>query len=935
MSKKLFLLDAMALIYRAYFAFKTNPRINSKGLNTSAMLGFTNTLYEVLKTQKPTHIGVAFDTQQPTHRHIEFEAYKAHREAMPDELVLSLPYIDRILEAFRIPKLFVHGFEADDVIGTLAKKAELQSFTTFMMTPDKDYAQLVSDNIFMYKPGKMGNPAEIWGVQEVLEKFEIKRPTQVIDILGLWGDASDNIPGIPSIGEKRAKELIAQYDSIENLIAHSHELKGKMAENVKEFAQQGLLSKHLATITLDVPIALDEEALVTQEPDFEILMPLFEELEFKTFAQRIKADYKSKMKAPNVETPKKDSIEEENAEEMDFEMEQEAMEVMLKKHEVELQNYKIIAGTESFEKAIAPFQNAARFAFFPIYHSPNDSPKLLGIALSCQANAGIYLPVAQEPQLYVNQLKAIQSLFNAPDRALSFDLKLFYKLLWQHQIEIQHLGSDLLLAHYLLEPDQKHDLELLIQNFLGLKIQSEQELLDNAEAQPSLFSKGGFEEIEVQNLCNFACQRSDLMLQMWPMLEQKLNKTNTFNLLHHVEMPLTRVLAQMESEGVRLESSVLTEFSKSLKLQIDQVEKLIYVHAGHIFNIASPKQLGVVLYEELKISEKPQMTKTKQYKTGEEVLVKYLKRHPIVSLILDHRGLSKLRNTYVDALPKLINPLTKRLHTTYNQAIAATGRLSSINPNLQNIPIRTADGREIRKAFVATDNQHLLLAADYSQIELRIIAHMSQDENMMRDFIARKDIHTATAARVYNVAETEVTKDMRRNAKSVNFGIIYGISAFGLSENLDISRSEAKEIIDNYFQQYAGIKRFMDLQIQSARENGFVETLLKRRRYLKNINSSNAVVRAFDERNAINAPIQGSSADMIKLAMIGIFKEMNEQKLKSKLILQVHDELIFDALIEEMEPLKKLVHEQMVQALTLSIPIEVDMNTGTNWLEAH
>ncbi len=944
MHKKLFLLDAMALIYRAYFAFANNPRISSKGLNTSAMLGFTNTLLDVLRTQKPTHIGVAFDTHKPTHRHIEFTDYKAHRQAMPEDLVASLPYIDQIIDAFRIPKLFVHGFEADDVIGTLAKKAEQEGFITYMMTPDKDFAQLVSENIFMYKPARMGNQPEILGVPEVLEKFNVKRPEQVIDILGLWGDAADNIPGIPGIGEKRAKELIEKYDSIENLIAHTDELKGKMKENVIEFAQQGLDSKRLATIVLDVPITFDIDELEYQEPDYDKLKALFEELEFRTLAKRIFTDLNDNGSANIKNTIIKETKAVESATiDMFAQLDESEPGISGLSTLSELSgikhSYHFVEQNHEVDRLLKNLLNEKQIAIHIL--STNENPhqaEIAGIAFSWNTSEGYYLPFPTNFDESVELLARFKPVFSQAEiQLVGFDLKYTTAILRWYKMEVDNSLFDIMLAHYLIEPDMKHDLNLLAEYVLKFKLLAIEDVIGRkSEAAKRLKTLNiSFRDLKGEVSTEYACQRTDVLLQLQPKLYSDLKDSDTIKLYEEVEIPLLNVLAAIETYGVKLDVPAMVEYSKILAIKIADIEKKIYEYAGHAFNIASPKQLGIVLFEELKIDEKPKMTKTKQYKTGEEILVKLVKKHQIVELIMEYRTLSKLKSTYVDALPKLVNPRTGKIHTSYNQAVASTGRLSSNNPNLQNIPIRSSEGREIRKAFVPMDENHTLFAADYSQVELRIIAHLSQDANMMQDFLQGKDVHTATAARVYGIPEEDVTKDMRRNAKSVNFGIIYGISAFGLSENLGIPRKEAAEIIENYFLQYPGIKLFMDLQITNAKDNGYVETILKRRRYLRDINSSNGMVRALAERNAINAPIQGSSADMIKVAMIQIFAEMKKRKMKSKMILQVHDELIFDCEKSELDELRKLVVELMQNALPLSLPLVVDSNEGDNWLAAH
>jgi len=915
--KKLFLLDAMALIYRSYFAFQKNPRLNSKGFNTGAVLGFTNTLWDILKKQQPTHIGVVFDTQAPTMRHEEFADYKANREKMPEELAASLPIIKNLIKAFNIPVLYKDGFEADDVIGTLAKAAEKENFTVYMMTPDKDFAQLVSENIFMYKPARMGNEAQIWGIPEVLEKFQIDHPKQVIDILGLWGDAVDNIPGIPGIGEKRSKELVKKYGSVEGLIEHVDELKGKMAENVRNFAQQGLDSKRLATIVLDAPVEFDAEALKYTNLNERAVKEIFDEMEFRTLAKRIFTDLSVQQKDLGGQ-----------ASLFDIQEEKEKVNSL----DNTPHNYHLVEKPEEIEALIEKLK-AQKYFCFDTETTALDAQQaeLVGIAFSWKKSEGYFLYLPDNYNDTMKVLEAFRPIFadkniGKTGQNLKYDLSV---LRW-YEIEVKGPMFDTMIAHYLLEPDMKHGMDFLAAKYLDYEAESIEKLIGKkGKGQITM------RQVEKNRVVEYACEDADVTWQLYQIFEPMLAKAGNTRLFQEVEMPLVKVLTAMETEGVNLDIKALKLFSKELADEIQQAEKAIFEQAGHSFNIASPKQLGVVLFDELKIIDKPKRTKTKQYKTGEEILVKLVKKHPIVEHILEYRGLTKLKSTYVDALPKLINPRTGRIHTSYNQAVAATGRLSSNNPNLQNIPIRTERGREIRKTFIPRNNHHVFFAADYSQIELRLIAHFSGDINMIHDFDQGKDIHTATASRVYGIPENEITKEMRRHAKSVNFGIIYGISAFGLSENLNISRAEAARIINQYFAEYPMIKEYMDKQIEFARAHGYVETILGRRRYLRDINSGNAIVRGFAERNAINAPIQGSSADMIKIAMIDIFNELNDSDLEAKMILQVHDELVFDVPKEEVEVLRKLVINKMQNAMKLEVPVVVDSNAGNNWLEAH
>ncbi len=924
--KKLFLLDAMALIYRAYFAFSKNPRINSKGLNTSAILGFANTLYDILKNEKPTHIGVGFDTMAPTVRHVGFVEYKANREKMPEDLAASLPYINELLKGFNIPIFGVDGYEADDVIGTLAKRAEKEGFFTYMMTPDKDFGQLVSENIFMYKPARMGNKAEIWGVKEVCERYGIKRPEQLIDILGLWGDASDNIPGVPGIGEKRAKELIAEYGSVENLLQNTDKLKGKQKENVENFSDQALKSKELATIILDVPVEFDEEALKISEPDHEALKRLFDELEFRNFARRFFADLSLK------EGDEQKAVQAELFMDTDADSQEQHQPGEVKNLQNTAHNYHLVDSEKEAKTLVKMLSRQKSFCFDTETTGldPNNS-ELVGIAFSYEPGEAWYVNL---PENY-NDATTITNLFkpvfeNQKIQKIGQNIKFDISMLKWYDIDVRGPIFDTMIAHYLLQPDLRHNMDYLAETYLNYKPMP----IEN------LIGKKGKNQLSMRNVdlklvAEYAAEDADITLQLKEHFEPKLKKSSAQKLFDDIEMPLVPVLASMEAEGVKLDIQALNVYSKELEKYIGETEKNIFKHAGVEFNIASPKQLGDILFEKLKIYDKPKKTKTGQYSTGEDILQRLSNKHEIIGEILEYRSLTKLKSTYVDALPALVNKRDGRIHTSYNQAVAATGRLSSNNPNLQNIPIRTKKGREIRKAFIPRNEEYTLLAADYSQIELRIIAHLSGDKNMIEAFNQNQDIHTTTASRVYGVDQNEVTKDMRRNAKMVNFGLIYGISAFGLSQRLDIPRKEASEIIKSYFEQYSGIKTYMDQQIEYARKHGFVETIMGRRRYLKDINSANGVVRGFAERNAINAPIQGSSADMIKIAMIDIFEEFNKKKLKSKMILQVHDELVFDTHMDELKTVQKIVHDKMPSAIKLDVPVIIDMNTGSNWLEAH
>lgn len=921
--KTLFLLDAMALIYRAFFALNKNPRINSKGLNTSAMLGFGNTLWDVIRNERPTHIGVAFDTMAPSVRRIEFIDYKANRERMPEELALSLPWIRRMLEAFRIPILECDGYEADDVLGTLSLEASKNGFTTFIMTSDKDLGQMVRENIFIYRPGKFGNKAEKLGVAEVCEKFGISRPSQVIDMLGLWGDASDNIPGIPGIGEVTARKLLAEFDSIENLLANTDRIANeKLREKVKSNAHMAIASKQLATIITEVPIEFDAELLRWKEPDMMALKALFEELEFRTFAQRIYSDLRQ------LAAPATDLFGQPVAVNVDDDQEGSHTETI----ETWPHTYHLADAPDPLASLLATLQKADKFCFDTETTSLSEmEAQLVGMSFAVQPGEAWYVPVPANRSQALDLLSLFRPVLADPMKLkIGQNLKFDLSVLKNYNLEVSGPFFDTMIAHYLIEPDQRHNMNDLAETWLHYKPVPIENLIGKKGT-----TQGSMRNVPISKIKEYAAEDADVTLRLYQVFEPILVQTGTVPLFTDVEMPLVEVLLTMERNGVAVDIAALADISRELTREIVELEKQVFLDAGQEFNIASPKQLGVILFDELMIAEKPRTTRTGQYATGEDVLEKLRHKHPIVGRILEYRQLSKLKSTYVDALPQLVSPIDGRIHTSYNQAVASTGRLSSNNPNLQNIPVRTERGREIRKAFVASGPDHILLAADYSQIELRIIAHLSGDTAMKEAFVLGHDIHAATAAKVNGIAIEQVTREQRRHAKSVNFGIVYGISAFGLSEQLGIGRREAAEIIDQYFAQYRGIKTWMDNSVKFARENGYVETLLGRRRYLRDINSANATVRGFAERNAINAPIQGSSADMIKIAMIHIHKQMKQRGLQSKMILQVHDELVFDALKVELDELRQLVVECMQQALPLSIPVVVDVNTGTNWLEAH
>ncbi|WP_410221866.1 DNA polymerase I [Pedobacter sp.] len=937
-SKKLFLLDGMALIYRAHFALSKNPRFTSTGVNTSAVMGFTNTLLELLKKEKPTHMAVVFDTAAPTERHTDFEAYKAHREAMPEDLAAAIPYVFKLIEGFNIPVITKDGYEADDIIGTLAKEAEQNGYQVFCMTPDKDFAQLVSENIFIYKPARMGNEVEILGVKEVLEKWEIERVDQVIDILGLWGDAVDNIPGIPGIGEKTAKALIKQYGSMENIFAHSHELKGKLRENIENFKEQGLISKKLATIILNVPIEFNEKSLEVEAPDKDALEPLFAELEFRTIGKRVFGENFSvnESKMVNIAVQKDlfgNEIEVQVTKETIvvqpslFDTPVDAKNIHNTPHEY------ILIKDEAERKSLANLLAIQPAICFDTETTGTDAnlTELVGLSFSIEPGKAYYVPTPADREETLSILADFKPVLENPQiKKIGQNIKYDLLTLKWYDIELQGELFDTMLAHYLIDPDTRHNMDVLSENYLGYTPVSITSLI-GAKGK----NQGNMRDVEVEKAANYAAEDADITLQLERVFAPLLVEKNADKLAKEVENPLIYVLADMEKEGVKIDIETLKNYSVSLQEEIEKAELRVYEKTGLRFNLASPKQLGEVLFDHLKLDPKAKKTKTGQYQTGEDVLIALANKSDIVQDILDFRQMQKLKSTYVDALPLMVNPKTGRVHTSYNQAVAATGRLSSNNPNLQNIPIRTDRGREVRKSFIARDENHILLSADYSQIELRIIAEISQEENMLDAFAKGIDIHTATAAKVYGINVEDVDSTQRRNAKAVNFGIIYGQSAFGLSQNLNIPRKEAAAIIDQYFIQYPGIKKYMSDTMNFARENGYVETIMGRRRYLRDINSANATVRGFAERNAINAPIQGSAADMIKIAMINIHKDIKTKNLQSKMTMQVHDELVFDAHISEIDQLKEIITHRMKTAIKTNVPIVVEIGEGKNWLEAH
>ena len=916
--KKLFLLDAYALIYRAYFAFVKNPRINSKGFDTSAVFGFTNTIIEVLKKERPTHIAVCFDRSGPTFRHEEFSDYKANREPTPDGIVSAKPYIDRLLESLNITKIYLDGFEADDLIGTLAKKAEKEGFHVYMMTSDKDFAQLVSENIFMYRLGNKWTATEVWGIKEVLEKFQIQKVSQVIDYLGMMGDAVDNIPGLPGVGKKTAQKFISEYGSMEALLANTHKIKGKLREKVEAAKEKGILSKKLATIDINVPIEFNENELLFSEIDSFQIRELFEELEFKTILPRVLSlSDKEFVKDKEPDVSEKEEIF------FDGQLDMFSENINSKKEKNEIQ--KRYSTTIDYDFILSKIHENGKCSFQILSNNlSNFNDSLISFSLSVEKDNSFYFHFNDENLSFLKEILADQSILK-----IGINIKDQIKILWKYNIyEIRNI-FDVSIAHYLLHPDMRHDIELLSQNYL------EYDSFDISSVLGKGKEKRSISELSEEKQLFYCCELSDITLQLSEIFTRELKELNLYDLFKSIEMPLVKVLSKMELEGINLNVQMLQSYSIELSQEILSIEKQIHKLSGEEFNISSPKQLGEVLFDKMQIVEKVKKTKSGQYSTSEETLTKLKGEHHIIDLILEYRGLQKLLSTYVNALPLLIDSQTGKIHTTFNQSVAATGRLSSTNPNLQNIPIRTEKGRKMRKSFVARDDEFEVLAADYSQIELRIMASLSKDESMLKAFNSGVDIHSATAAKVYKVEEKDVTRDMRSNAKMVNFGIIYGISAFGLSQRLGIKRNEAAEIIDSYFIEFPMVKQYMDKSIFKARENEYVETILGRRRYLKDINSRNAMMRAFAERNAINAPIQGSAADIIKKAMIDIHREIESRNLDSRMLLQVHDELVFDVKKTEKETLISIVKEKMEQAIKLDVPLVIDMGVGKNWLEAH
>jgi DNA polymerase-1 len=935
--KRLFLLDAYALIFRGYYAFIKNPRINSKGMDTSAVMGFTNSLLDVIKRERPDHLAVCFDKGGSATRTEMFTEYKANRDETPEAIRIAVPYIQQILEAMQIPVIEKEGFEADDIIGTLAKQAEKEGYQVFMVTPDKDFAQLVSENIFMYRPARMGNGIEIWGIPEVQEKFEVERPKQVIDYLGMMGDAVDNIPGLPGVGDKTAKKFIKAYGSMEGLLNNTQEIKGKLKEKIEDNKELGILSKQLATIILDVPVQFNAKDYQLSEPDTKAVSSLFDELEFRRITENFKKIF---LLSEETTTPKETAPNKVQQQGQQFDLfaapgsgntsDNQAtgrQDLTTKKHWYQTVNSplsrKLLLQNLLQQKSVCFDTETTSLVAL--------QAELVGIAFCWEESKGFYLVLPENREEVLAILEPFKSFFEHPEiEKIGHNLKYDLKVLRNYDLKVNAPLFDTLIAHYLINPDMRHNMDVLAETYLDYIPQSITELIGKKGV-----NQGSMRDVPVEKQTEYAVEDADVTLQLKHHFAKEMEAAKTLDLYTKVELPLVKVLTAMECEGINLDVPFLEELSKNLTVDIQKLEEAIFTAAGETFNLASPKQLGPILFDKLKLVDKPKKTKTGQYSTAEDVLSYLAKEHPIVSDILDWRSLKKLQNTYVEALPKEINPKTGRVHTKYNQAVAATGRLSSNNPNLQNIPIRTPRGQQVRKAFIPRDENHILMAADYSQIELRIIAALSKDEGMVTAFQNKEDIHQATAAKVFNVPLEEVSRAQRSNAKTVNFGIIYGVSAFGLSQQTDLNRSESKELIDTYYATYPKLRSYIHDQVDFARDHGYVTTVLGRRRYLKDINSQNAVVRGAAERNAVNAPIQGSAADIIKLAMITIQEKLENENWNSKMLLQVHDELVFDVPKDEVDALQTMVKREMENAFSLDVPLVVDIGIGTNWLEAH
>ena len=940
--KRVFLLDAFALIFRGYYALIKNPRITSKGMDVSAIMGFTNSLFEILRKDKPEYLAVCFDKQGSKLRNELFPEYKGNRQETPEAIKIAVPIIQEILKAMNIPIIEIAGFEADDLIGTLAKQAEKEGFKTYMVTPDKDFAQLVSENIFMYRPARMGNGIEIWGIPEVQARFEVEHPEQVIDYLGMMGDAVDNIPGLPGVGDKTAKKFLKQYGSMENLLANTADLKGKMKEKVEANAELGLLSKKLATILLDCPVDFNAEEFYVSKPNADEVTSLFQELEFRRLQTTFEKIYGLTAVIPEkTNTEKPATTKKETGSQNDSQFSLFGGDITSDENNTIISGYKTAENTPHVYQFIdtdfarklflQQLMKQTSVCFDTETTSLNTfEAELVGISFSWEAHKGYYIPFPENQEKAQILIEELRPFFEAEYiEKIAHNIKYDAKVLHNYNITVLGKLFDTMLAHYLINPDMRHNMDVLSETYLNYQPITIESLIGKKGK-----NQKSFRSVPLSEQTEYAIEDADITFQLKQLFEEKLVETDTKKLFDEIEMPLVPVLTAMELEGINLDVEFLKSLSDDLSIDIKELETSIYKTADKEFNLASPRQLGIVLFEDLKLVDKPKKTKTGQYSTSEDVLRK-LDEHQIIQDILTWRSLIKLQNTYIDALPAQVNIKTNRIHTDYHQAVAATGRLSSNNPNLQNIPIRTERGRQVRKAFVPRDENHTLVAADYSQIELRIIAALSEDENMIESFVNGEDIHAATAAKVFDVPLEQVTREQRGNAKAVNFGIIYGQGAFTLAQQQKISRKEAKELIDNYYKTYPKLKAYMASQVDSARDNGYVETISHRRRYLKNINSQNGIVRAADERNAVNAPIQGSAADIIKLAMINIHEILNRDNYSSKMLLQVHDELVFDVVKSEEEQLKAMVKTEMENAFIMAVPLDVEVGFGDNWLQAH
>ena len=923
-SKNLFLLDAYALIYRGYYAFIKNPRINSKGTDTSAILGFMNSLFEIIRTQNPDYLAVAFDKGGSVTRSEMFEEYKSNRDKTPEPILVAIPYIKEILEGMKIPILEKEGFEADDIIGTVAKDAEENNFKVYMVTPDKDFAQLVSDNIFLCKPARMGNSMEIWGVDEVKDKFEVESPDQVIDYLGMMGDSVDNIPGLPGVGDKTAKKFIKQYGSLENLLQNAHEVTGKLGEKIIDNKELGVLSKKLAKIILDVPIDYNLDEFKLSDPDKEIVLKVFDELEFR----RIKETFFKIF--GTISSP----IEEKGAEVVQGDLFSETYNLESNKDSLN-DSKSIYQRIESFEELkllVEKMMKQKIVAFDTETEGLNAlETDIVGISFSWQKGIGYYLPIKNNKSVHEKSFEILRPFFESTEiikvgHNIKFDIQVLHK----YNVKVSSPIYDTMVAHYLINPDMRHNLDTLSESYLNYSPISIESLIGKkGKNQISM------RDVSIDKITDYASEDADITLQLKSIFDKEIEVNNLSKIFYDIEIPMINVLSEMETEGIKIDTSYLEKLDKEFEEDLEKLKKEIFKKSGEEFNLNSPKQLGEILFDKLKLVSKPKKTKTGQYSTSEEVLSSLANDHKIIEDILEWRSLDKLQNTYVKSLPNEVSSLTNRVHSSFNQTVTTTGRLSSNNPNLQNIPIRTANGQKIRRAFIPRGSDYILMAADYSQIELRVIASMSNEENMIDAFVNNQDIHTMTASKIYNVDPENVTREQRGNAKTVNFGIIYGVSAFGLSQQTDLNRSESKVMIDNYFLNYPGLKKYMSDQIDFARNNGYVETIMGRRRYLQNINSQNNMLRSSSERNAINAPIQGSAADIIKIAMININSELKKQSLKSKMLLQVHDELVFDVHKFEKDQIQDIVKTTMESAVKLKVPLKIDLEFGKNWLEAH